>query len=97
MQQSQKTVQTSNAASMTGQRRRLWVNIETALVDSHVFAYTTVYKYEPEFGGYAYILCTRYIVEWMLASTGDGGGRNTRRRYIWTCLIGSFLNYILDI
>ena len=35
----------------------------------------------------------------MLASTGDGGGRNTRRRYILTCLLttSSFLNYILDI
>ena len=29
--------------------------------------------------------------------TGDGGGRNTRYRYILTCLLGSFLNYILDI
>ena len=31
----------------------------------------------------------------MLASTGDGGGRNSRRRYIWTYLLGSSLNYIL--
>ena len=32
----------------------------------------------------------------MLASTGDGGGSNTRWRYILTCLLGSFLNYIRD-
>ena len=36
-------------------------------------------------------------IAWMLASTGDGGGTNTRRRYIWTCLLGFFLNYILNI
>ena len=33
MQQSEKTVQSSNAVTMTGQRRRLWVNIETVLVE----------------------------------------------------------------
>ena len=33
MQQSEKTVQSPNAVSMTGQRRRLWVNIETVLVE----------------------------------------------------------------
>ena len=27
----------------------------------------------------------------MLASTGVGGERNTRRGYIWTCLLGSSL------
>ena len=32
------TVRKPNAVSMTGQRRRLWVNIETALVECHVFA-----------------------------------------------------------
>ena len=32
MQQSEKTVQSPNALSMMGQRRRLWVNIETVLV-----------------------------------------------------------------
>ena len=31
-------------------------------------------------------------IEWMLASTGDGGGRNTRRRYIWTCYLFFFTN-----
>ena len=36
-------------------------------------------------------------IEWMLASTCDGGGRNTRRRYILTFFLGSFGNYILDI
>ena len=30
----------------------------------------------------------------MLASTGDSCGSNTRWRYILTCLLGSFLNYI---
>ena len=32
MQQSEKTVQSPNAVLMTGQRRRLWVNIETVRV-----------------------------------------------------------------
>ena len=36
------------------------------------------------------------IIECMLASTGDGGGRNTHWRYILTCLLGSFINYIRD-
>ena len=31
MQQSENTKQSPNVVSMTGQRRRLWVNIETAL------------------------------------------------------------------
>ena len=30
--------QSPNSVSMTGQRRRLWVNIDTALVKCHVFA-----------------------------------------------------------
>ena len=34
MQQSENTVHSSHAASMSGQRRRLWVNIETA-VEQH--------------------------------------------------------------
>ena len=38
MQQSDKTVQSPNAVLMTGQRRRLWVNIKTVLVELHVFA-----------------------------------------------------------
>ena len=38
MQPSENTVQSPNAVSMTGQRRRLWVNIETALGEYHVFA-----------------------------------------------------------
>ena len=29
-----------NAVSMTGQRRSLWVNFETALVECHVFVYS---------------------------------------------------------
>ena len=33
MQQSEETVQSPNAVSMTGQRLRLWVNIETVLVE----------------------------------------------------------------
>ena len=37
MQQSENTVQSPNAVSKTGQRRRLWVNIETALVEYLVF------------------------------------------------------------
>ena len=36
MQQSENTVQSPNAVSMTGQRRRRWVNIETALVECQV-------------------------------------------------------------
>ena len=28
---------------------------------------------------------------------GDGGGRNRPTRRIYTCLLGSFNNYILDI
>ena len=43
MQQSEKTVQSPNAVSMTGQRQRLWVNIETVLVGCHAFAQSTVY------------------------------------------------------
>ena len=35
---SENTVQSPNAVSMTGQRRRLWVNIATVLVECHVFA-----------------------------------------------------------
>ena len=38
MQQSEKIVQLTNDVSMTGQRRRLWVNIETILVEWHVVA-----------------------------------------------------------
>ena len=37
MQQSQNTVQSSNAVSMSGQRRRLWINIGTALGECDVF------------------------------------------------------------
>ena len=42
MQQSENPAQSPNAVSMTGQRRRLWVNIETALGECHVFAKYTV-------------------------------------------------------
>ena len=38
MQHSENTVQSPNAVSMTGRRRRLRVNIETALVACHLFA-----------------------------------------------------------
>ena len=38
MQQSENTVQSPNAVPMTSQRRSLWVNIETALVECHLFA-----------------------------------------------------------
>ena len=38
MKQLENTVQSPNAVSMTGQRRRLWVNFKTALVECHVFA-----------------------------------------------------------
>ena len=38
VQQSENTVQSPHAVSMSGQRRRLWVNIETALCECHVFA-----------------------------------------------------------
>ena len=38
MPQSANTGQSPNAVSMLGQRRRLWVNIETALGECHVFA-----------------------------------------------------------
>ena len=38
MQQSENTVLSPNAVSMTGHRRRLWVNIEIALFLCHVFA-----------------------------------------------------------
>ena len=34
MQQSENLVQSPNAVSMVGQRRRLWVNIETASVNA---------------------------------------------------------------
>ena len=34
---------------------------------------------------------------WMLASTGDCGGRNRPTRWRYTCLLGSFNKYILDI
>ena len=45
MQRSENKVQSPNAVSMSGQRRRLWVNIETALGDCHVFA--VVYTADP--------------------------------------------------
>ena len=38
MQLSENMVQSPNAVSMSGQRRRLWVNIETTLGECHVFA-----------------------------------------------------------
>ena len=38
MQQSENTMQSANAVSMTDQRRRLWVNIETALGECYEFA-----------------------------------------------------------
>ena len=38
MQRSVNTVQSPNAVSMSGQRRRLWVNIETVLGECHMFA-----------------------------------------------------------
>ena len=38
MQQSENSVQSPDAVSMSGQRRRLWVNIETALGKYHVSA-----------------------------------------------------------
>ena len=37
-QEFENTVQSPNAVSMSGQRQRLWVNIETALGECHVFA-----------------------------------------------------------
>ena len=127
MQQSENTVQSPNVISMTGQRRTLWVNIETALVECHVFAqsiqqpsdrlvlgqrFRRLTGIEPAMGCNAGPTLNRNLVgrptssvrgtsyasiEWMLSSTGYGGGRNTRRRYIWTCLLASFLDYVLDI
>ena len=41
MQQSENTVQSPNAVSKTGQRRRVWFNSETALGECHVFAQYT--------------------------------------------------------
>ena len=38
MQQSENPVQSTNAVSLSGQYRRLWVNIETALGEWYVFA-----------------------------------------------------------
>ena len=38
MQQSESTIQSPDAVLMTGLRRTLWVNIETALGECHVFA-----------------------------------------------------------
>ena len=38
MQQSENTVQSPNAVSIPGQRRRLWVKIETALSECHMLA-----------------------------------------------------------
>ena len=36
-------------------------------------------------------------IDWILASAGDGGGRNTQLIYSLTCLLGSSLNHIMDI
>ena len=47
MQQSENWVQSPDAVSMTGQRRRLWVNIETALGECHVFAQSILYTADP--------------------------------------------------
>ena len=41
MLQSENPAQSPNAVLMTGQRQRLWVNIETELGDCHVFAQST--------------------------------------------------------
>ena len=38
MQLSENTVQSPNAVKRTGQRRSMWVDIETALLECHVFA-----------------------------------------------------------
>ena len=38
IQQSENTVQSPNAVSMTDQRGSLWVNIETAFGECHLFA-----------------------------------------------------------
>ena len=38
IQQSENTIQSPSAVSLSGQRRRLWVNIETALGEFNVFA-----------------------------------------------------------
>ena len=43
MQQLENTVQAPNAVLMSGQHRRLWVNIETALCECHVFAQSRAY------------------------------------------------------
>ena len=61
MQQSENTVQSPNAVSMSGQRQRLWVNIETALGECHVF----VRSIQQTSDGI------------VLASTCDSRGRNT--------------------
>ena len=61
MQLSENTVglHSPNAVSMSGQRRRLWVNFETALVECHVFVQSRPLNnrpgdrlvIEPVFGG----------------------------------------------
>ena len=38
MQRFENTVQSPNAVPISGQRRRLWFNIETTLSESHMFA-----------------------------------------------------------
>ena len=108
VQQSENTVQSPNAVSMTGQRRRLWVNIETALSECHVFDQSIyglvlaqrrrrLYSIGPVMvcdGGPTlnrnlvgrptfFVRGTSLAsIKRMLASTGDGGGRNIRQRYI---------------
>ena len=112
MQQSENKIQSRNAVSIKGQRRILWVNIATALVECTCLR--KVYNrpgdrlvlgqrrrqltgIEPAMGcnaGPALKLnlvgrptssvraTSLASIERMLASTDDGGGRNTRRRYI---------------
>ena len=50
MQQSGKTVQSPNAVSMTGQPRRLWVNIETVLVECPCLRRRRLIGIEPAMG-----------------------------------------------
>ena len=84
------TGQSPNVVSMLSQRQRLWVNIESALGECHVFSNAAAkYNAETAMGCDTGLTLNRNwvgrptssvraaIIEWMLVSTGDGGGRNT--------------------
>ena len=78
MQKSEKTVQSPNPVSMTGQRRRQWVNIETILVECPC----NVYNRPGDRLMLGQCLSRLTAIEPAKGcNAGDSGGSHTRRRH----------------